>query len=153
EVEDSSGTLVSSDNSTSISLTLGGGTAGATLLGTNPITVTNGVAAFTDLSITTAGTGYTLMASATNLTSDTSTALDLVPDVASQLVFPSVGQPTDTVAGKPINGAAGVVVQEQDKFGNVETGDSATQVSIALTSGPLGGQFATGSTTSVTLSA
>jgi hypothetical protein len=72
EVVDQFGNLVNSDSTDSVTLSIGvdpsGGTA--TLSGTLTLTFTNGVATFTDLSIDTAGTGYTLHATASGLTPD-----------------------------------------------------------------------------------
>ena len=52
-----------------MTLALSGGTSGAVLGGTVTGTAVNGVAAFTGLTINTAGTGYTLTASSGTLTS------------------------------------------------------------------------------------
>jgi hypothetical protein len=64
EIVDQFGNVVTSDNTDTITLSIGvdpsGGTA--TLSGTLTLTVTNGVATFSDLSIDLAGMGYTLHA-------------------------------------------------------------------------------------------
>ena len=52
-----------------MTLALFGGTSGAVLGGTLTVNAVNGVAAFTGLTINTAGTGYTLTASSGTLTS------------------------------------------------------------------------------------
>ncbi len=64
QVRDAAGILCSSDNSTQITAALSGGTGGATLGGTFSKTVQNGVASFTNISISVAGSGYTLTFSA-----------------------------------------------------------------------------------------
>jgi hypothetical protein len=51
------------DNSDTITLSLGSNPSGGTLGGTLTVTVVNGVATFSDLSIDLAGAGYTLHAS------------------------------------------------------------------------------------------
>jgi hypothetical protein len=64
QVRDAAGILCSSDNSTQITAALSGGTGGATLGGTFSKTVQNGVASFSNVSISVAGSGYTLTFSA-----------------------------------------------------------------------------------------
>ncbi len=58
---DAYGNLATSDSSISVTLTLGANPAGGTLGGTTTQTVSGGVATFTNLSIDTAGSGYTLV--------------------------------------------------------------------------------------------
>jgi len=60
QVRDAAGILCSSDNSTQITAALSGGTGGATLGGTFSRKVQNGVASFTNISISVAGSGYML---------------------------------------------------------------------------------------------
>ncbi|MCB9893030.1 MAG: hypothetical protein H6839_01110 [Planctomycetes bacterium] len=62
QVQDSTGALVSSDNSTqvTVSITAATGTSGAVLSGTTTVTAVNGVVTFSGLSIDLAGSGYTL---------------------------------------------------------------------------------------------
>jgi hypothetical protein len=64
-VVDQFGNIVTSDNSDTVTLSLGADPSGgaATLSGTLTVTFVNGVATFSDLSIDTAGAGYTLHAS------------------------------------------------------------------------------------------
>jgi len=62
-VVDPFGNVVTSDNSDTVTLTIGTNPGGGTLNGTLTLTVSNGVAIFSDLSIDLAGTGYTLHAS------------------------------------------------------------------------------------------
>jgi hypothetical protein len=62
-VVDLYGNVVTSDNSDTVTLTIGTNPGGGTLNGTLTLTVSNGVAIFSDLSIDLAGTGYTLHAS------------------------------------------------------------------------------------------
>ena len=66
--EDGSGNIATTYTGP-VTLVLSGGTSGAKLGGTLTITAVNGVAAFTGLTINTAGTGYTLTASSSPLTS------------------------------------------------------------------------------------
>jgi hypothetical protein len=62
-VVDAFGNVETSDNSHTITLSLGTNPSGGTLSGTLSVTVVNGVATFSDLSIDVAGLGYTLHAS------------------------------------------------------------------------------------------
>ena len=86
-----------------ISVALGANTAGGTLSGTTTVTAVDGVATFPGLSIDKAGTGYTLVASASGLTSSTSTAF-------------SITQPTTTL---PQFGHVVIVVEENTSFSEV----------------------------------
>ena len=65
--EDGSGNIATTYTGP-VTLVLSGGTSGAKLGGTVTINAVNGVAAFTGLTIDTAGTGYTLTASSGTLT-------------------------------------------------------------------------------------
>src|SRR4029077_1545525 len=84
----------------SVNIALGSNPSGGTLSGTTPVTAVAGVATFGDLSINKTGTGYTLVASTTGFAPVTSTAFDITPGTATQLVF-SI-QPSNTVAGAAI---------------------------------------------------
>jgi len=86
-VEDALGNIETSDSSTQVTLTIGTNPGGGTLSGTKTVTVSNGVAIFTGLSIDKAGTGYTLTASSSpSYTSDTSNPFDITAGTASKLV-------------------------------------------------------------------
>lgn len=65
------------DSSTSVTVAIGTNAGSGTLSGTLTKTVTNGVATFNDLAIDNAGTGYTLTATASGLTSTTSDAFNV----------------------------------------------------------------------------
>jgi len=62
-VVDAFGNIETGDNSDTVTLSLGVNPSGGTLSGTLSLTVVNGVATFSDLSIDLAGAGYTLHAS------------------------------------------------------------------------------------------
>jgi hypothetical protein len=62
-IQDLYGNTVITDNSTSVTLTIGTNPGGGTLNGTVPVTAVAGVATFGDLSINMVGVGYTLAAS------------------------------------------------------------------------------------------
>ena len=76
--EDGSGNIATTYTGP-VTLVLSGGTSGAVLGGTVTGTAANGVAAFTGLTINTAGTGYTLTASSGTLTSATTLSLTSRP--------------------------------------------------------------------------
>src|SRR5688500_18364440 len=77
-VQNSTGqTISTSSASITVQITAGTGTPGATLQGTTTQVATNGVALFNNLSINTAGTGYTLTFSALGLTSAVSQAVNI----------------------------------------------------------------------------
>src|SRR5262249_38240667 len=70
-VLDAYGNLVVSDNTHQVTVGIGTTPAGGTLAGTTTVTVSGGVATFTNLSINNAGTSYTLTASSAGLTGAT----------------------------------------------------------------------------------
>jgi hypothetical protein len=76
-VVDAYGNLVTSDNSDTVTLALGSNPSGGTLRGTLTLTVSGGVAAFSDLSIDVAGDGYTLQATMTGLQGAESSAFHI----------------------------------------------------------------------------
>jgi len=77
-VLDAKGNLVSTAT-TSVTLAIGNNPAGGTLNGTTTQLAAVGVAVFSGLSINIAGTGYTLIATATGLVPATSAAFNITP--------------------------------------------------------------------------
>src|SRR5262249_13243675 len=71
----------------SISLAFGTNDNAATLSGTIPRSASGGVATFNDLSVDSAGTGYTLTATASGLTGTTSTSFTITVGPASKVGF------------------------------------------------------------------
>src|SRR5262249_15259585 len=136
KVEDALGNVVTSDSST-VTLTLSKGTFAG---GSNTISVpaVNGVAAFNDLVIDTAGS-YTTSATAGTLTAPPpSNSFTISPAKAYQIVFGQ--QPSDSVAVVAIGPP--VTVKVEDRYTNVVTGDTST-VTLTLS----GGTFEGGSST------
>jgi hypothetical protein len=76
-VLDAYGNLVSSDNSDSVTLSIGANAGSGTLSGTKVVTVSGGVATFSSLSINNVGNGYTLHAASGSFTSATSSAFNV----------------------------------------------------------------------------
>ena len=116
-----------------VTIALGTNPGGAALAGTTVATAVGGVVSFADLLLDRAGTGYTLVVTATGLTAATSTAFDVAAAAAARLVFTT--QPTNSTAGSPITPA--VVVTAEDSLGNTVTSFGGN-VTITLGSNPGG---------------
>src|SRR5207253_626441 len=121
-----------------VTLAIGTNPSAGTLTGGTPaVAAVNGVATFSGLSIDKAGTGYTLVASSTGLTNQTSSAFNITAGTSTQLVF-SV-QPTNTVAGAAITPA--IQVTAQDGSGNTATGFTGN-ITLAIGTNPGSGTLA-----------
>jgi hypothetical protein len=128
DVEDAGGNLVN-DNTTQVSVALTSA-GGATLAGTKTQTASGGQATFTDLGVDKTGT-YTLTASSSPvLTTGISNSFTIQPGTATQLAF--TRQPGNSTGGSGLATQPQVTVEDAE--GNAVTGDSSTQVSVALTS-------------------
>ena len=130
-VEDAGGnTVTTSSASITLAITSGTGASGATLAcTTNPLAATAGLATFAGCKIDKAGTGYTLAATATGLTTATSSAFSITIGAATKLAFttqPGGGASATVWATQP-------VVAIQDAGGNTVT--SSLSISLAITSG------------------
>ena len=131
--EDQFGNLEQSDNSTIVTAARAG--AGP-LEGTTELAVTGGVAAFTGLSDNKAET-LTLEFSSGSLTPASTGQTVMNPAAASQLVLASQVSST-AIAGQPLS--VEPVIEEEDPFGNLETGDNSTLVTASVEGGgPLEG--------------
>ena len=142
-VEDQYGNLVTSDNTTQVtaaSLPIGSGP----LQGTTTVTASGGIATFTDLSDDVPETITIQFTSSPALISATSNSI-VVSAQATQLAIHTQPSPTATAG---VAFSTQPVVYVEDQFGNLNTGDNTTQVTVALASGtgPLLG------TTTVTVS-
>ena len=133
-VQDANGALVATAND-NVTLTLGN-PAGATLGGTLSVVAVNGVATFNNLTVSAAGSGYTLQADATNRTQAISSAFTVAPvGAASKLAF-SV-QPSNAASGAAISPA--IKVQVLDVNGALVT-SSAQQITLSVEGGtPIAG--------------
>jgi hypothetical protein len=116
----------------------------ATLLGNTTVTVTNGVATFTGLTIHEAGT-YELLATSSGALSALSTSFTVAPGVASGELVPS-NQPTNTwqFTAQP----DAVTFAVEDQYGN-PVASSGTPVTLKVLTGPSGVFTGTSSTTMV----
>ena len=134
DVEDAFGNLVTG-YSGRLKLALTGGPAGGSLLGGLEAGVSGGIASFSGLSIDQAGDGYLIDATATGLTTATTSSFQVVPAGAAQLVI-ATGPPSTVTAGA----AFGMTVSVEDPYGNLETGYQG-DVTASLSTGPDGAAF------------
>src|SRR5438552_464323 len=126
-----SGNRLVANSTASVGMAIGTNPSSGTLSGTTPVNAVNGVATFSNLSIDKIGTGYTLQATSSGLTSATSSAFNITPAAASKLVFGI--QPSNTTAGVAISPA--VTVQVQDQFGNPTASTAAVGIAILANPG------------------
>src|SRR5437016_14417880 len=87
-------------------MALGNSSGGSTLGGTTTLAAVNGVASFATLTLDKTGTGYWLTATASGLSTATSSAFNITAGAATQLVFGT--QPSTTVADHQISPAVKV---------------------------------------------
>ncbi len=132
-VQDAFGNTVTGATN-AVTLALGSNPGGATLSGLTTVSVVNGVASFTDLSLNKAGSAYTLAATSTGPTGVTSGAFDITATAASKVAF--TVQPNSATAGQAITPA--VQLSIQDAFGNTVT-TSTDAVTLAIGTNPSGG--------------
>jgi uncharacterized repeat protein (TIGR03803 family) len=126
-VEDSSGNLETSDTS---NVTLAINTGPGAISGTTTVAAVGGVATFSNIKFNTSGS-YTLTASDASLTTATSNSFTVNPAAASKLAY-SV-QPSNASTGVAISPA--IVVDVEDAFGNIVTGNSSN-VTLSTNTGP-----------------
>ncbi|HEY2806316.1 MAG TPA: hypothetical protein VGI92_10715, partial [Gemmatimonadales bacterium] len=118
-VEDSAGnTVTAAASNVTIGITGGTGTAGAHLRGTSTVAAVSGVATFTDLSVDSVGSAYTLTATASGLSDATSGNFRIRAGPRSQLVF--IQQPTSVVPKQTMTPA--VEIGTVDSLGNAVSG-------------------------------
>lgn len=130
-VLDSAGNVVENAES-AVTLSIGTNPGGGTLLGTPTVNAVNGVATFSNVSVDSAATGYTLEASVSGVSSTaTSQGFDVSAGPARALAFAT--EPSDTTAGASFRPA--VEVEVRDEFGNPVTSSSA-EVRLSLGSNP-----------------
>jgi uncharacterized repeat protein (TIGR01451 family) len=149
-LEDKYGNVETGISSGTISVGIASGPLGAGFTSSSSTTasVVNGVAAFTNLVLDTAGS-YTLTAtsSTSGVSAATSVAFTVSPAAASQLVFTlypaGIFVPT---AGSWL--APGVQVSVEDPYGNVVT-SADPLITVSIASGPKGARFTAKSDLSV----
>ncbi len=134
-VEDASGNTVTSATNP-VTLSLQGGTG---LAGTLTVTAQNGIAIFSNLAVSNAGSGYTLSATSPNLTSATSARFTVsAPGMASSPVKLAFSQqPTNALTQAII--APAIQVAVEDANGNTVT-SATSPITLSLIGGTgLGG--------------
>jgi hypothetical protein len=131
QVEDAFGNVVTTDGST-VTLSIVSGPAGANLAATAAIKAVNGVATFSSLVLTVAGT-YTFKVADGSLATATSAPLTVTAAAAAKLAITQ--QPTTATAGSMFSPT--YAVQVEDVYGNRLTTDTST-VTLAIASGPSG---------------
>ncbi|MES2179726.1 MAG: cohesin domain-containing protein [Gemmatimonadota bacterium] len=124
----SSGVVVAATNSVTATLVGSGGT----LSGTTTVAAVNGIATFTDLQVTGAGT-YTITFSSGALASATSNSITITPQPATKLAIAT--QPAGAASGELLSSQP--VVQIQDASNGVVTG-ATNSVTAALGGGSSG---------------
>jgi hypothetical protein len=139
DVEGPTGSLLTTDTST-VTLALSG--TGATLGGTRTVAAIGGVATFSDLTVSAAGT-YTLTASDGGDTAGTSTPFTISPAQAGADHLAFAQQPTFTAVDTVLQA---VTVRVNDAIGSLQASD-ASLVTLAIASGPSGAVL--GGTTTV----
>ncbi len=122
--EDRFGNLVPSYNG-GVTVALGANSSGGTLYDTLTVTASQGVAAFSGLTILKAGAGYTLQISGGGLTPALTNSLNVAPAAAARLVVTS-GPPTPVIAASSFGFTATV----EDSYGNVATSYSGNIVVV-----------------------
>lgn len=131
--QDAQGNTVPSFTS-AITVSISSNPGSGTLSGLTSVAATSGISSFSNLSINKAGVGYTLSATATGLTSATSSSFNITPAAASKLAI--IAQPSNTTSVVSISPSVQVAVQ--DAQGNTVT-TFTNAISIAIASNPSSG--------------
>jgi hypothetical protein len=126
-----------------ITLSEASGNAGAISGTLSQPASSSGIATFNDISLDEMGT-YTLTATDGSISSAVSTSFNVGPGVPQQLAY--AAQPKNGAVGETI---APVVIDIEDRFGDLETNDNASII-LGIGAHPAGGGFTTTSTTSAT---
>jgi hypothetical protein len=141
EIQDAGGNrVVGATNS--VTLAIGTNPNSGSLSGTKTVAGVAGVVTFNSLSIDSAGTGYTLTATASGLTGTTSTAFNISVGAAVKLGFRQ--QPPNGSGGATL--APAITVEIQDAGGNRVSG-ATNSITVAIGTNPNDGTLS-GTTTS-----
>lgn len=127
-LQDAVGNVIADDSTSTVTLSLTAA-GGASLGGTTQVTLHNGIATFTDLSVNKTGS-YTLtpVSSLSGISAEPSTAFSITPGAAAQLVWQT----------QPGNGTGSTVLSQSpvvcltDAAGNVIAGDSSSMITVTL---------------------
>jgi hypothetical protein len=133
----------------SVTVAIASNPSGGVLSGTTTVAAVNGIAMFSDLSIDKAGMGYTLVLSATGLTSVTTTAFNITAGAPAHLAIASGDNTTGIVGGATADQASVTVTDASD---NLVSGATVTFVASGDGSTtPANGQVTTGANGVATL--
>ena len=131
------------DMTEAITLSLTGGSSGATLGGIKTATLASGTASFANITVDKAGSLYRLNASASGFATSTSIPFDVTPGAPARLVF--IGQPVGACVGSSL---PPITVAVQDISGNTVLGSNAT-VTVAVMANPGAAAAMSGTTSAV----
>jgi len=127
-VQDAQGnTVTSASTGVTVAITSGTGTAGATLGGTLTQAAASGVATFNNLTVDKAGSGYTLTASGSGVSSTASSGFNTTPAAASVAVSTVTASSATVASGSGVT----LTLQAKDAFGNNLTAGGLTVVFTA----------------------
>src|SRR5262249_37741656 len=123
------GNIITSDSTNTVTVARGSHGTASLQGGPFTVTLTNGIAAFGNLSYNKAETmNLSFTSSIGGVTLATSSDILVNPAAASQIVFGQ--QPTNAIAGAPQNPPVTVMIEDQ--FGNIETGDNTSTLTISV---------------------
>jgi hypothetical protein len=135
KIVDASGNPTSS--TANVSIAIGANPGSGTLGGTLTVAAVNGTATFGNLTIDKAGTGYTLAASSTGLTSATSNAFNISAGAPAKLQFQQ--QPSNAMGGAVISPAVTVRILDANNNPTASTANVSIAIGANPGSGTLGG--------------
>ncbi len=124
EVQDAAGNRIPGANN-QITVFIGTNPSQGSLSGTTQRNAVNGTVTFTGLSIDSAGTGYTLTASASGLVSTSSSSFDIVPGSPSASLSTVTASP-GTISASNGSSSSTITVTVKDQKGNLVPGTSVT---------------------------
>ncbi len=139
-VEGANGTVADLDTST-VTLSITSGPSGATLGGTTAVAAVNGVATFSNITLSPAG-NYTLTASDGSLSTATSNSFMITQSAGPAAKLAFIQQPENALAGADITPA--ITVDVEDSNGNLITSDNSSTVVLSIASGPPAGTASAG---------
>lgn len=139
EIQDAFGNLTNDTDNITLSIANDAG-PGATLGGTTNISATAGSASFSDISLDFVGTGYTLQASASGVTTATSNAFNILPKPTSLEI---VTQPTNGLINSNL---ATIAVEIRDASGNL-INNATNSVTVSIANDPSTNAVLAGTTT------
>ncbi|MEI6234671.1 MAG: PKD domain-containing protein [Planctomycetota bacterium] len=132
EIDDANG-VIQTTSTASVTLALQVNTTGGVISGTTTVAAVAGIATFSNLKVNKVGTGYTLIATASGLDAEISSAFNITESAVTGITF--VSQPKNITGGATLPDFA---VQYSDAFGNAVTATSATNVVLSIVTPTVG---------------